>query len=93
MSSRLVRRHIRGTPCGAPRRPLGAVESAVLKLPLAQDKVPAAQGALDHLAQGAQGFPLAQFFLFWVVGFGIVVVECVYTASSRGDLEMAGGRG
>ena len=63
MSSRLVGRNILGAPCGALRRSFGAVESAVLKFPLPANQAPAAQGTLDHLAQGAEGLALAFLFL------------------------------
>lgn len=63
MSGRLLRSDVRRAPPGAPCRALGAVEGAVLKLPLPQDQVLAPQRALDHLAQGAQGLALAVLLL------------------------------
>lgn len=68
VSSRLVGRDILRAPRGAPGRPFGAVERAVLKLPLPENQVPAAQRALDHLAQGAEGFTLAVVLLRNEVG-------------------------
>lgn len=63
VGSRLVGRHFCGAPPRTSRWALGAVKHAVLELPLSENEVLASQRTLDHLAQSAQGFALANFFL------------------------------
>lgn len=65
MNGRFVSRYVLGAAPGAPRRTFRAIENAVLKLPLPENKVAAPERALDHLAESAESFALAVFFLRW----------------------------